>query len=54
MMVITLHLVNIHEAKTNLYAILKRVEIGEDILTAKGTIVITRNFMEPLPKGILK
>ncbi len=73
-----MHTVNIHEAKTHLSAILKRVESGEDVLiakagkpiarvspipassgkrqpgSAKGKIVMTKNFMEPLPENLLK
>ena len=73
-----MHMVNIHDAKTHLSAILKRVESGEDILiakagkpiarispipassgkrtpgSAKGKIVMTQNFMEPLPENLLK
>lgn len=73
-----MHMVNIHDAKTHLSAILKRVESGEDVLiakagkpiarispipassgkrhpgSAKGKIVMAQNFMEPLPKKLLK
>ena len=69
-----MHIVNIHDAKTQIYAILKRVESGEEVMitrrgkpiacispvpallgkrypgSAKGKIVMTQNFMEPLPK----
>lgn len=37
-----MHTVNIHEAKTHLSAILKRVESGEDILIAKAGKPIAR------------
>jgi len=70
--------VNIHEAKTHLSAILKRVESGEEILiaksgrpiarispltpasgkrrpgSAKGRLVVSETFMEPLPEDALK
>lgn len=70
--------VNIHEAKTHLSAILKRVESGEDILiakaghpvarlsplspaagrrqpgSAKGRLVVSETFMEPLPLEVLR
>jgi prevent-host-death family protein len=70
--------VNIHEAKTHLSAILKRVESGEEILiaksgrpiarisplspfsgnrkpgSAKGKLLISETFMEPLPPDVLK
>lgn len=70
--------VNIHEAKTHLSAILKRVESGEEILiaksghpiarlsplapakgkrqpgSAKGRIILSETFMEPLPSDILR
>ena len=73
-----MHMVNIHDAKTHLSAILKRVESGEDVLiakagkpiarispipassakrqpgSAKGKIVMTQNFMEPLPENLLR
>jgi len=73
-----MHMVNIHDAKTHLSAILKRVESGEDVLiakagkpiarispisassgkrhpgSAKGKIVMTQNFMEPLPEKLLE
>ena len=73
-----MHTVNIHEAKTHLSAILKRVESGEEVLiakagrpiarvspatavsrkrqpgSAKGKIIMTQAFMEPLPEAILK
>jgi prevent-host-death family protein len=39
--------VNIHEAKTHLSAILKRVETGEDILIAKAGKPIAR--VSPMP-----
>lgn len=39
--------VNIHEAKTHLSAILKRVESGEDILIAKAGKPIAR--VSPMP-----
>jgi len=70
--------VNIHEAKTHLSALLKRVESGEEILiaksghpiarisplspssgkrqpgSAKGDLVISETFMDPLPPDVLK
>jgi len=70
--------VNIHEAKTHLSAILKRVESGEVILiaksghpiarisplspaagkrqpgSAKGRLVVSKTFMDPLPPDVLK
>lgn len=70
--------VNIHEAKTHLSAILKRVESGEEILiaksghpiarisplspvsgkrqpgSAKGKLVVSKTFMDPLPGDLLK
>lgn len=73
-----MHTVNIHEAKTHLSAILKRVESGEDIViakagkpiarispisasserrqpgSAKGKVVMSKSFMEPLPEDLLK
>ncbi|MBI4377466.1 MAG: type II toxin-antitoxin system Phd/YefM family antitoxin [Nitrospinae bacterium] len=73
-----MHTVNIHEAKTHLSAILKRVESGEDVLiakagkpiarvspipttsgkrqagSAKGRIIMTKAFTEPLTENILK
>ncbi|MCC7201077.1 MAG: type II toxin-antitoxin system Phd/YefM family antitoxin [Nitrospirae bacterium] len=73
-----MHMINIHDAKTHLSAILKRVESGEDILiakagkpiarispvfalsakrkpgSAKGKVVMSRNFLKPLPEGLLK
>lgn len=73
-----MHTVNIHEAKTHLSAILKRVESGEDIViakagkpiarispisvssggrqpgSAKGKVVMSKGFMEPLPEDLLK
>lgn len=74
----TMNTVNIHEAKTHLSAILKRVESGEDILiakaghpvarlsplspaagrrqpgSAKGRLVVSETFMEPLPLEVLR
>ncbi len=73
-----MHMVNIHDAKTHLSAILKRVSSGEDVLiakagkpitrispipasstkrqpgSAKGKIVMTQNFKEPLPEKLLR
>lgn len=70
--------VNIHEAKTHLSAILKRVESGEEVLiakaghpiarlsplspaagrrqpgSAKGSLVVSETFMEPLPLEVLR
>ncbi len=70
--------VNIHEAKTHLSALLKRVESGEEILiaksghpiarisplspvagkrqpgSAKGKLIVSDNFMDPLPSDILR
>jgi prevent-host-death family protein len=70
--------VNIHEAKTHLSAILKRVESGEEILiaksghpiarisplsaasgkrqpgSAKGSLIVSDSFMDPLPLDLLK
>ena len=70
--------VNIHDAKTHLSAILKRVESGEEILiaksghpiarisplspvsgkrqpgSAKGRLVVSETFMDPLPHDVLK
>jgi len=70
--------VNIHEAKTHLSAILKRVESGEEILiaksghpiarisplspasgkrepgSAKGRLVVSATFSDPLPADLLK
>lgn len=70
--------VNIHEAKTHLSAILKRVESGEEILiaksghpiarisplspasgkrkpgSAKGKLVVSGTFMDPLPADLLR
>lgn len=70
--------VNIHEAKTHLSALLKRVESGEEIFiaksghpiarisplspatgkrqpgSAKGKLVVSETFMDPLPLDILK
>ncbi|MBI3753991.1 MAG: type II toxin-antitoxin system Phd/YefM family antitoxin [Deltaproteobacteria bacterium] len=37
-----MHTVNIHDAKTHLSAILKRVESGEDVLIAKAGKPIAR------------
>ncbi len=37
-----MHMVNIHDAKTHLSAILKRVESGEDVLIAKAGKPIAR------------
>jgi len=69
--------VNIHEAKTHLSAILKRVESGEEILiaksghpiarispltpasgkrqpgSAKGRLIVSDTFMDPLPADVL-
>ncbi|MBI5102159.1 MAG: type II toxin-antitoxin system Phd/YefM family antitoxin [Nitrospirae bacterium] len=69
--------VNIHEAKTHLSSILKRVESGEEILiakaghpiarisplspasgkrrpgSAKGRLVVSETFMDPLPPDVL-
>ncbi len=42
-----MHTVNIHEAKTHLSAILKRVESGEDVLIAKAGKPIAR--VSPIP-----
>lgn len=42
-----MHTVNIHEAKTHLSAILKRVESGEDVLIAKAGKPIAR--VSPVP-----
>lgn len=70
--------INIHEAKTHLSAILKRVESGEEILiaksghpiarisplspasgkrqpgSAKGRLIVSENFMDPLPPDIIE
>ncbi|MHB8883384.1 MAG: type II toxin-antitoxin system Phd/YefM family antitoxin [Thermodesulfovibrionales bacterium] len=72
-----MNMVNIHEAKTHLSAILKRVESGEEILiakaghpiarisplspasgkrqpgSAKGSLVVSETFMDPLPPDLL-
>ncbi len=42
-----MHMVNIHDAKTHLSAILKRVESGEDVLIAKAGKPIAR--ISPIP-----
>ncbi|MBI3583837.1 MAG: type II toxin-antitoxin system Phd/YefM family antitoxin [Nitrospinae bacterium] len=42
-----MHTVNIHEAKTHLSAILKRVESGEDVLIARAGKPIAR--VSPIP-----
>ena len=42
-----MHTVNIHEAKTHLSAILKRVESGEEVLIAKAGKPIAR--VSPIP-----
>ncbi len=44
-----MYIVNIHEAKTHLSAILKRVETGEDILIAKAGKPIAR--VSPIPSA---
>ena len=44
-----MHTVNIHEAKTHLSAILKRVESVEDILIAKAGKPIAR--VSPIPSS---
>ena len=44
-----MHTVNIHEAKTHLSAILKRVESGEDVVIAKAGKPIAR--VSPIPSA---
>lgn len=46
-----MHTVNIHEAKTHLSAILKRVESGEDVVIAKAGKPIARVSPIPSPSG---